>query len=121
MPVQSKEQFVEEFYRGLSSKTKLIFLSHITSATALRFPIEEICALAKQKGILTFVDGAHAPGQIHIDLVNLGVDMYTGACHKWMMTPKGSSFLYVRKELQHMIDPLEIGRASCRERVYSSV
>ena len=108
LPVQSKEQFVEEFYRGLSSKTKLIFLSHITSATALRFPIEEICALAKQKGILTFVDGAHAPGQIHIDLVNLGVDMYTGACHKWMMTPKGSSFLYVRKELQHMIDPLVI-------------
>ena len=108
LPVQSKEQFVEEFYRGLSSKTKLIFLSHITSATALRFPIEEICALAGQKGILTFVDGAHAPGQIHIDLVNLGVDMYTGACHKWMMTPKGSSFLYVRKELQHMIDPLVI-------------
>ena len=108
LPVQSKEQFVEEFYRGLSSKTKLIFLSHITSATALRFPIEEICALAKQKGILTFVDGAHAPGQIHIDLVNLGVDMYTGACHKWMMTPKGSSFLYVRKEWQHLVDPLVI-------------
>ncbi len=108
LPLQSKEQFVEEFFKGLSSKTKLIFLSHITSSTALRQPVKEICTIAKQKGILTFVDGAHAPGQIPVDLLALNADMYTGACHKWMMTPKGSSFLYVRKELQHLIDPLVI-------------
>ncbi len=108
LPVQSKEQFIEEFFKGLTTKTKLIFLSHITSTTALRFPVEEICAIAKQKGILTFVDGAHAPGHIPLDLKKIDADFYTGACHKWMMTPKGSSFLYVRNELQHLIDPLVI-------------
>lgn len=108
LPITSKEQFIELFLKGLTAKTKLIFISHITSTTGLRFPVEEICAIAKEKGILTFIDGAHAPGQIPLDLQKLGVDFYTGACHKWMMTPKGSSFLYVKKELQSMIDPLII-------------
>lgn len=57
---------------------------------------------------MTFVDGAHAPGHILLDLQTLNADFYTGACHKWMMTPKGSSFLYVRKELQSTVDPLII-------------
>lgn len=107
-PVESKEDFVEQFFSGLTPKTKLIFISHITSATALRLPVEEICAIAKEKGILTFIDGAHAPGQLDVDLQKLDVDMYTGACHKWMMTPKGSSFLYVRKEQQQWLDPLVV-------------
>jgi isopenicillin-N epimerase len=108
LPLQNKEQFVDAFFKGLSPKTKLIFLCHITSSTALRLPIEEICSIAKQKGIPSFIDGAHAPGQIPVDLQAIGADIYTGACHKWMMTPKGSSFLYVKKELQHLIDPLVI-------------
>ena len=108
LPVQSKEQFVSDFFKGLSSKTKLVFISHITSSTALRLPAEEICAIAKEKGIMTFVDGAHAPGQIPLNLQNSSFDIYTGACHKWMMTPKGSSFLYVKKEYQYMVDPLVI-------------
>jgi isopenicillin-N epimerase len=108
LPVQSKEQFIEDFFKGLSAKTKLVFLSHITSSTALRLPVEEICAVARQKGLITFVDGAHAPGQIPVNLQTLGADIYTGACHKWMMTPKGSSFFYVKKELQHLIDPLVV-------------
>src|SRR5205814_326847 len=82
--------------------------SHITSSTGLRLPVEEICEKAKEKGIMTFVDGAHAPGQIPLDLQNSPFDIYTGACHKWMMTPKGSSFLYVKKEHQHFIDPLVV-------------
>ncbi len=106
LPLQSKEAFVEDFFKGLSSKTKLVFISHITSSTALRFPVEEICAVAKEKGILTFVDGAHAPGQVPLNLQESPFDFYTGACHKWMMTPKGSSFLYVKKEQQHRVDPL---------------
>lgn len=108
LPVQSKEQFVADFFSGLTAKTKLIFISHITSTTALRLPVEEICAIAKEKGILTFVDGAHAPGHVPLNLQLLDADIYTGACHKWMMTPKGSSFLYVRRTLQHMVDPLVI-------------
>ncbi|MFM6926387.1 MAG: aminotransferase class V-fold PLP-dependent enzyme [Ferruginibacter sp.] len=106
LPVQSKEEFVTEFFKGLSSKTKLVFISHITSSTGLRLPVEAVCAAAKEKGIMTFVDGAHAPGQVPLNLQDSPFDMYTGACHKWMMTPKGSSFLYVKKEYQQMVDPL---------------
>ena len=105
-PLTTKEDFIEQFFKGLTQKTKLIFISHITSATGLRLPVEEICAIAKQKGLMTFVDGAHAPGQIPLNLETLQADIYTGACHKWMMTPKGSSFLYVKKEYQHLFDPL---------------
>lgn len=108
LPLQSKEQFVAQFMKGVSSKTKLIFLSHITSATALRFPVELIIKEAKSRGILTFIDGAHAPGQIELNLTALDADIYTGACHKWMMTPKGSSFLYIRRSLQDQFDPLVI-------------
>ncbi|HRE62328.1 MAG TPA: aminotransferase class V-fold PLP-dependent enzyme [Ferruginibacter sp.] len=106
-PIESKEQFVEKFFKGLTSKTKLVFLSHITSSTALRLPVEEICKKAKQYGVLTFIDGAHAPAQVPVDLSNTDIDMYTGACHKWMMTPKGSSFMYVKKALQPL-EPLVV-------------
>lgn len=106
LPIQSKEDLINEFFKGLTSKTKLVFISHLTSSTGLRMPVEEICAIAKQKGILTFVDGAHAPGQLPLNLQTLQADIYTGACHKWMMTPKGSSFLYVKNEHQHLFDPL---------------
>ncbi len=106
LPIVSKEQFLVDFFSGLSTKTKLIFVSHITSATALIFPVKEICAKARELGIMCFVDGAHAPGQIPLNIQELDPDIYTGACHKWMMTPKGSSFLYVKKEIQHLFDPL---------------
>ena len=106
LPVVSKQHFIDEFVRGITSKTKMLFISHITSTTGLILPVEELCAVAKQKGILTFVDGAHVPGHIPLDLKKLQADMYIGACHKWMMTPKGSSFLYVKKELQPLFDPL---------------
>lgn len=108
LPIQSKEDLINEFFKGLTSKTKLVFISHLTSSTGLRMPVEEICAIAKQKGILTFVDGAHAPGQLPLNLLTLQADIYTGACHKWMMTPKGSSFLYVKNEHQHLFDPLVV-------------
>jgi len=105
LPLVSKERFIEEFFSGLTPRTKAIFISHITSTTALIFPVKEICALAKQKGLMTIVDGAHVPGHIHLDLSEIQADVYTGACHKWMMTPKGSSFLYLKKEFQPF-DPL---------------
>ena len=106
LPITTKEKFIEEFFAGLSPRTKLIFISEITSTTALRFPVKEICESAKQKGLITFVDGAHSVGHIPVDFTQIKADIYTGACHKWMMTPKGSSFLYVKKELQNLFDPL---------------
>lgn len=107
-PLESKEDFIKQFFSGLTANTKLVFISHLTSSTGLRLPVEEICAIAKQKGLMTFVDGAHGPGQVQVNLQTMQVDIYTGACHKWMLTPKGSSFLYVKKELQHLFDPLVI-------------
>ena len=106
LPLTSKERFVEDFFKGLSAKTKLVFISHITSATGLVLPVKEICKIAREKGIMTFVDGAHTAGQVPLDLQELGADIFTGACHKWMMTPKGCSFLYVKKALQPLFDPL---------------
>lgn len=108
LPLTTKEKFLEEFFSGINSKTKVIFLSHITSATALILPVKEICEMAREKGILTVIDGAHAPAQISLNLTELGADVYIGACHKWMMAAKGSSFFYVRKEHQHRFDPLVI-------------
>jgi isopenicillin-N epimerase len=108
LPLTTKEKFIEEFFAGLSEKTKAIFISEITSSTALKFPVKEICEIAKSKGLLTIVDGAHSPGHIPINLSQLKADVYTGACHKWMLTPKGCSFLYVKRELQQLFDPLII-------------
>jgi len=103
LPLVSKDEFVDQFFKGVTSKTKLIFLSHITSSTALRFPVELVVKEAQKRGLLTFIDGAHAPGQLPLDLKALDADFYTGACHKWMMTPKGSSFLFVKRERQSSI------------------
>ena len=108
LPLKSQTDFLEQFFQGVTAKTKLIFLSHITSSTALRFPVEAVIREAKSRGIMTYVDGAHAPGQIELNLTNLGADIYTGACHKWMMAPKGNSFLYVKREHQGRFDPLVI-------------
>ena len=108
LPLISREAFIENFWRGYSSRTKAIFISQITSTTALILPVKEICEKAKSLGLLTIVDGAHVPGHIKLDLSEIQADIYTGACHKWMMTPKGSSFLFVKKELQDKLEPLII-------------
>jgi isopenicillin-N epimerase len=92
----------------MTERTKVLFLSHITSPTALVFPIARPIAEAKKRGIWTVIDGAHTPGHIPLDLPALDVDFYSGNCHKWMMTPKGSAFLYARPELQGMLNPLVI-------------
>jgi isopenicillin-N epimerase len=108
LPLTTREAFLENFWKGYSSRTKAIFISQITSTTALILPVKEICEKAKSLGLMTIVDGAHVPGHVKLDLSEIKADVYTGACHKWMMTPKGSSFLYVRKELHQQLDPLII-------------
>jgi len=108
LPITTKEQFIEDFFKGLTPKTKAIFISHITSATALIFPVKEICEIAKSKGLITIVDGAHAPAQIDLKINELAVDFYVAACHKWMMAPKGASFLYAHKRVQHLCEPLVV-------------
>lgn len=108
LPIQSKEAFLEEFWAGYSDKTKYVFISQITSSTALILPVKEICDKARELGLITIIDGAHVPGHIPLDIKDLNPDYYTGACHKWMLTPKGCTFLYVKTELQNDVDPLVI-------------
>ncbi len=108
LPIVSKEQILEEFWKGYNSKTKVIFINQISSATALIFPVKEICDKAQELGLITIVDGAHVPGHIDLNIQDLNPDYYTGTLHKWMLAPKGSSFLYVKKEFQNDLDPLVV-------------
>ncbi|WP_333876958.1 aminotransferase class V-fold PLP-dependent enzyme [Flavobacterium sp.] len=108
LPIVSKEQIIEEFWKGYSSNTKVVFLNHISSSTALIFPVKEICDKAQELGLITIVDGAHVPGHIDLNITDLNPDFYTGTLHKWMLAPKGSSFLYVKKEFQDDLDPLVV-------------
>ncbi|MFN8401091.1 MAG: aminotransferase class V-fold PLP-dependent enzyme [Anaerolineales bacterium] len=104
--VSSHETFVDSFWKAVTPKTKIIFLSHITSPTATIFPVEKIIQRARAHGILTVIDGAHAPGQIPLHLDALGADFYGGNLHKWLCAPKGAGFLYARPEVQSMLKPL---------------
>ena len=108
LPVTTAEELVASFWSRVTPRTKAIFLSHITSVTALILPVAEICRRAREAGILTIVDGAHVPGQIPLDLGALGADIYAGNCHKWLCAPKGSAFLYVRPEHQSAVEALVV-------------
>ncbi len=108
LPINSKEEFLVNFFNKITDKTKIIFISHITSPTALIFPVKEICKEARKRGIISIVDGAHAPAHINFSIKSIDPDIYVGACHKWMLSPKGSSFLYARKSIQNNLKPLVI-------------
>lgn len=108
LPVTTHEAFVESFWTSVTPKTKIIAISHITSPTALIFPVEEICRRAREAGIITIIDGAHVPNQLPLDLEAIGSDFYTGNLHKWLCAPKGAAFLYVHPKHQDWIDPLVI-------------
>lgn len=108
LPVSSHEDIVESLWSAVTPRTRVIFMSHITSPTALILPIAEICRRARAAGILTIIDGAHVPGQLPLDLAALDADFYTGNCHKWLCAPKGSGFLYARREHHAWLEPLII-------------
>jgi isopenicillin-N epimerase len=108
LPLPTADEFVEHFWKSVTPQTRVIFMSQITSPTAVIFPIAEICARARKEGILTVIDGAHVPGQIPLSLDTLDVDFWSGNLHKWLMSPKGSGFLYARPEVQPLLKPLVV-------------
>jgi len=107
--VEPGPALVDELWDAVTPRTRIVSLSHITSATALRLPVEEICRRARADGILAAVDGAHAPGQIELDVEAVGADFYAGNCHKWLCAPKGAGFLWAPPEHQPAMEPLVLG------------
>ncbi|MBK8026213.1 MAG: aminotransferase class V-fold PLP-dependent enzyme [Chloroflexi bacterium] len=106
LPYTSDEAFLEEFWSRVTPRTRIVFLSHITSITTLWFPVKAICEQARAAGIISIVDGAHAPGHIPLNVSDIAADFYGGSCHKWMLAPKGTGFLYVSERFQPLMRPL---------------
>ena len=97
------EGFVERMMAATSKRTRLIFLSHLTSVTALIFPVAELCRAAREQGITVCIDGAHAPSQLDLAIDEIGADFYVGNLHKWLCAPKGAAFLHARPEHHEML------------------
>jgi isopenicillin-N epimerase len=98
-PVKDSAQVLNLFNDAITPRTRVIFFSHITTFSGVVLPAKELSALARSRGILSAVDGAHVPGMMRLDLHDLGCDMYSSSPHKWLMSTKGSGFLYVRDEV----------------------
>lgn len=111
-PVESVEAIVNAVLDKVTDRTKLVLLDHISSQTALIFPIQQLAQQLVARGIEVLIDGAHAPGMIPLDLDQLGATYYTGNCHKWLCAPKGAAFLYVHPDRQATIRPLVISHGA---------
>ena len=109
LPIERPEDVVERLFAARSKRTRIVFVSHVTSGTGLVLPVEEIAARARAEGLPVVVDGAHAPAQAPLDLERLGADFYAANCHKWLCAPKGAGFLHVRAEHQDRIDGAIVG------------
>jgi isopenicillin-N epimerase len=108
-PPESPEQIARLIEEGITPRTRVIYASHITTTTGTVQPVKLISALARSHGILSFIDGAHAPGMIRVDITDIGCDFYTGNCHKWLGAPMGTAFIAMHPRSWERLDPFLIG------------
>ena len=108
LPLVEAQAFAAALIGAMTARTRVLFLSHVTSATALVLPLAAVVAAARARGIVTVIDGAHGPGLVPLALDALGADFYAGNCHKWWLAPKAAGFLQVRRQRQAGVVPLVI-------------
>jgi len=104
LPLSDPDELVEALFAAATERTRVVFVSRVTSSTGVVLPVEEIVARARTLGLVTVVDGAHAPAQVPVGLAQLGADFYAGNCHKWLCAPKGAGFLHARSERRDRVD-----------------
>lgn len=100
---KTAEETLFNISNAISCKTRLISVPHIPCTIGQVLPVKEICQLAKERNIWSFLDGAHPPGMLQVDLKDIGCDFYAGCCHKWMLGPKGTGFLYVSADKRNVV------------------
>jgi isopenicillin-N epimerase len=105
---RTADDIVEAACAAFTERTRLFFFSHILSPTGLVLPVRELCAEARRRGILTVIDGAHAPAMIPLDMATIGCDFYGGNCHKWLLAPSGAGFLYFGPGTEDRVQPLQV-------------
>jgi isopenicillin-N epimerase len=115
-PVIGPADVLERVLAAVTPRTRLAVVDHVTSATALAFPIDELVAELLARGVDTLVDGAHAPGMLDVQLDRLGAAYYAGNLHKWVCAPKGAAFIHVRRDRQDGFHPLVVSHGANSER-----
>lgn len=108
-PPNSASEVIDIFRRAINSRTKVLFFCHITRGPGLLYPVKELCAMARERGIVSAVDGAQSVGMMEFNVSDLGCDLFANSLHKWVLTPIGTGMIYVRKEFQERFFPMFAG------------